>query len=307
MYMFSLTKQIVPLAVVCSVLLGYQYIGATWSDPTGTPPNNNVDAPLNTGSTAQVKNGSLSVDGLTVFGSQIMHQSAPTFEFSDSDHNDWWTHVNSNRYYFIYDEDDNGTWAGEDPWPLLLDGPGEYALFENQVRATEFCDRVGGDCFTPADVATTSTGGGGVPVVIAEETLPQGTNAGVKVAGANSRTLNTMTHNTIGASLSGGNITLPAGTYYARFSAAAGWGQNVARLVNNSGGAVLCSGDTGANPWGGYTSQHHGSCMLTLSGSTVVRLETYAFGASGGSNYGLGLAANIPGQVERFAKLELWQ
>lgn len=65
---FHLSKQIIPLAVVCSVLLGYQYLGATWTEPTATAPNNNTEAPLNVGSDEQVKNGGLGVDALAVFG-----------------------------------------------------------------------------------------------------------------------------------------------------------------------------------------------------------------------------------------------
>ena len=59
---------IIPLALVCTLLLGYQYLGAAWSEPAGSPTSNNVDAPINVGSTAQVKNGALSVDALAVFG-----------------------------------------------------------------------------------------------------------------------------------------------------------------------------------------------------------------------------------------------
>jgi hypothetical protein len=61
-------KTIIPLSIVCAVLIGYQYLGATWTEPVGTPPNNNVDAPVNVGSALQVKDGPLSVDGLAVFG-----------------------------------------------------------------------------------------------------------------------------------------------------------------------------------------------------------------------------------------------
>lgn len=43
-------------------------MGATWSEPTGAAPANNTDAPLNVGTTDQVKNGGLSVDSLAVFG-----------------------------------------------------------------------------------------------------------------------------------------------------------------------------------------------------------------------------------------------
>ena len=61
-------SSIVLLAVIAALLLGYQYMGAAWSEPTTTAPGGNVDAPLNVGTTDQVKNAALGVDALAVFG-----------------------------------------------------------------------------------------------------------------------------------------------------------------------------------------------------------------------------------------------
>ena len=41
----------------------------SWTNPSGTPPNNNVAAPVNVGSTAQTKSGPLGVNGLSNSGS----------------------------------------------------------------------------------------------------------------------------------------------------------------------------------------------------------------------------------------------
>lgn len=43
-----------------------------WTGPTSAPPNGNVAAPLNVGTTAQVKNGGLSVNQLAVFGNATL-------------------------------------------------------------------------------------------------------------------------------------------------------------------------------------------------------------------------------------------
>jgi hypothetical protein len=43
-------------------------IAIAWTGPSSAPPNGNVAAPINVGSTAQVKNGGLSVNQLAVFG-----------------------------------------------------------------------------------------------------------------------------------------------------------------------------------------------------------------------------------------------
>ena len=56
------------LFVILMLSLGANYLLAAWSNPTSNPTGGNVDAPLNTGSTAQVKNGSLSVNDFTAYG-----------------------------------------------------------------------------------------------------------------------------------------------------------------------------------------------------------------------------------------------
>lgn len=66
--MKTILMQVVPLAVVCSVLFGYQYLNAAWTEPGSTPPLDNMSVPINTGGALQIKNGALSVDELTVFG-----------------------------------------------------------------------------------------------------------------------------------------------------------------------------------------------------------------------------------------------
>lgn len=47
----------------------------SWTGPSGSPPNSNVSAPVNVGTASQVKNGALSVNGLSVYGSQYVQTS----------------------------------------------------------------------------------------------------------------------------------------------------------------------------------------------------------------------------------------
>lgn len=61
-------KTIIPLALVCSFLLGYQYLGAQWVGPSEGPVGGNVPAPVNVGSAPQIKNGPLGVASLDVTG-----------------------------------------------------------------------------------------------------------------------------------------------------------------------------------------------------------------------------------------------
>ena len=71
----NLLKTIIPLSIVCAVLVGYQYMGATWTAPTAAAPGNNAAAPINVGTSTQseqVLQGTLAVDALAVFGDMII-------------------------------------------------------------------------------------------------------------------------------------------------------------------------------------------------------------------------------------------
>ena len=54
--------------ILGTVSIGIAY---AWSEPTAAPPGNNVAAPINVGSTDQVKNGGLGVNSLAVFGNSL--------------------------------------------------------------------------------------------------------------------------------------------------------------------------------------------------------------------------------------------
>jgi len=57
--------------LVFSIIL-FAAASYSWTGPTGTAPNSNVSAPINVGATSQVKSGALSVNGLSVYGSQYI-------------------------------------------------------------------------------------------------------------------------------------------------------------------------------------------------------------------------------------------
>ncbi|PWT76010.1 MAG: hypothetical protein C5B46_01900 [Proteobacteria bacterium] len=50
------------------LLLSVPVLALAWTGPTAAPPGNNVDTPINTGTTPQVKNSGLSVNGFANFG-----------------------------------------------------------------------------------------------------------------------------------------------------------------------------------------------------------------------------------------------
>lgn len=155
------------LVLVClsvTVLTGYSFMEAAWTaPPAGTPPANNVDAPINIGTVDQIKDGGLGVDTLAVYGSStfigtpILSRTAPMIKFTDTDANsvDFWTHVNNNTFYILADRTNSGSWSGA-PHPMRIvidDNPqNDYAQFSNKIRASEYCDQSGNDCMSPADL-----------------------------------------------------------------------------------------------------------------------------------------------------------
>ncbi len=63
-------------ALACFLmLLGIAGTVYGWTGPTDSPPDGNVSAPINVGSTAQTKDGTLGVDGLAVFGNTLLSGS----------------------------------------------------------------------------------------------------------------------------------------------------------------------------------------------------------------------------------------
>ena len=63
----SLGKLLI-LAGVLFFATSASYLFAAWSNPSSNPTGGNVDAPLNTGTASQVKDGGLSVDNFTAYG-----------------------------------------------------------------------------------------------------------------------------------------------------------------------------------------------------------------------------------------------
>jgi len=64
----TITKTLI-LAFVLTAALGVNYLFAAWTGPTQAPTGGNTSTPVHVGTTDQVKNGGLSLDALSVFGS----------------------------------------------------------------------------------------------------------------------------------------------------------------------------------------------------------------------------------------------
>jgi hypothetical protein len=150
----SLT-QLFPLAIIMFGVVSYSIMSAAWTGPTDTAPAGNIAAPLNVSNIAQDKNGVLGLNGLSIFGDQVIDSTSPAIKFSDSDGRKMWLHNNSDTMYVLASRDGDGSnW--ESPYPMQLhvenNSANDYATFSNQVRATEYCNRSGGNCFAPGAV-----------------------------------------------------------------------------------------------------------------------------------------------------------
>ncbi len=162
MYMQSSSKSMVFLAVTLTVLLGYNFIGAAWSDPSSAPPNDNTEAPINVGSEIQVKTGVLGLNGLAIFGNQAITSANPQIKFDDTDagQTDFWTHANNDKFYILSDRNGDGSYneSADTPHPMVINATEnkaeDYAKFAGQVRATQYCDENGENCLDASTVDT---------------------------------------------------------------------------------------------------------------------------------------------------------
>ena len=67
-------------AVTLTTLVGAQAVFA-WTGPSQAAPNGNVSAPINTGTTDQVKDGGLSVNSLAIYGNTILSGTSNYLNF----------------------------------------------------------------------------------------------------------------------------------------------------------------------------------------------------------------------------------
>src|SRR3982074_899579 len=69
------SASLVSLGLIAGLVLS-AFIATAWTGPSSSPPSGNVAAPINVGSTAQIKNGNIGVNGLAVFGNSLLQASA---------------------------------------------------------------------------------------------------------------------------------------------------------------------------------------------------------------------------------------
>ena len=122
-------------------ILGTVSIGiahAAWSEPSDTPPNANVAAPINVGSTPQVKNGGLGVNTLSVFGNSLFGGSTGSnayLNFGDtSGNNGYGIRDNAGLLEF---KNSGGSWESLQSTIFnLVGGAGSWGASGNDIYST---------------------------------------------------------------------------------------------------------------------------------------------------------------------------
>jgi len=146
---------VLPTVFVCTVLVGHQYLGGVWREPTVIPTGANAPGPIHVGSETQVKAGSLGVSSLLTGGliatSPIELQSSdPQLLLRDTSANaqDWGLFTGQNNLKIISDRggtlDPNAT----PPFEVYSGATvtSDYVKVSNKVRAQAYCDENGYNC-----------------------------------------------------------------------------------------------------------------------------------------------------------------
>ncbi len=166
------SKNIIYGLCVGIILVGFSsysfikaYDESVWFPPESgsVPPQNNVAAPLNVGSSTQTKIGSLGIGNtLGLFGDKPL----VVYVNSDTAVPRWVTAAvvetpGISTMKFLYDRDNNGSVWNNSNAILELhaggNGASDYAQFSNSIRANNYCDKNGDNCFDPSDPVSSET------------------------------------------------------------------------------------------------------------------------------------------------------
>jgi hypothetical protein len=139
------------LTIAAFIALSANLAYSAWNNPSVAPTGGNVPAPINVGSDAQVKSGQLGVSTLTLLA------TTPYLYLGDTNNRDYMIRTWGDSFTIVADRNDDNVISGTDNTVRMFDaqagsatdGSGDWFRVANQVRANEYCDRNGADCFTP--------------------------------------------------------------------------------------------------------------------------------------------------------------
>ncbi len=165
-----------PLVLALLLTFGLSYAYAAWSEPTATPPGGNVAAPINTGSAAQTKTGTLTVGGLALPAGATINGSG-----SNSTYGAFTVQGSKNGWSGVNFKDASGSNSGtlmmhpwysgfynatDNQWRMYVTDGGASSM--GTVEANDFCTS-SGKCLSTA---------GGSGNVASYNNLPSGAMAG---------------------------------------------------------------------------------------------------------------------------------
>jgi hypothetical protein len=229
--------------LIGAVLFTTASVIIAWTGPTAAPPSGNVAAPLNVGTTDQIKNAGLGLDALAVFGNAILSGTSRYLNFGDS--------------------------AGEAGYGIRDNG-GTMQFKNNGGSWRSFLPATGVQSITFADGTTQTTAGGGSASQVAFLVNKNGTNQSVTGGAPAKLTWSNEVFDT-NDSFSGNRFTPSvAGTYILIASARCTDDCDV--FVYKNGTAVAHTnipGDSGDTPGGQATT------LLEMNGTTDYA-EAYA-------------------------------
>jgi hypothetical protein len=154
--MKNITQSIIKYTIWAFIFIGATsaYAVGTWTDATWAPPTSNTDTPINTGTTAQNKTGSI---GATQYCDSAGANCLPitsivsTSSATQTKTGFLWSagFGSSAGGYFATTL---GVGTSTDPATKSLS-----ALFNGNIGANSYCDRNGADCVTPAQLSSIVT------------------------------------------------------------------------------------------------------------------------------------------------------
>ena len=253
-------RYVVALGIPLFALLSFTLVAA-WTDPTDAPPNGNVAAPINVGTTGQVKNGGLGVNTLTVFGNSLFGGSTGSNAYlnfgADSGEPGYGIRDNDGTLEF---KNDGGTWQSIQNilWGLC-----------------------GGSC---------GSGGGGIPVAFSVNR--GGTNQAVtpwtKIIWTNEDF--DMNNNFANSRFT---PTVP-GKYIFQLTAGCNTTTSICEVGIYKNGVLVA--DSWGGAVGGNYASGHVSIILDMNGTTDY-VETYVNGGNSTAIFGSTASTNFSGAL----------
>lgn len=143
--------------------------------------------------------------------------------------------------------------------------------------------------------------------LIASDVKSAGTNGGSYSSGAPvTRTLNTITNNISGASLSSNTISLPAGTYYIQASVPGFNTGNIKSWLKNTSDNTTAL--TGTSEWStNGTGTQVRSHIVGVVAIGAPKNFQVLYQSSGSDTLGLGVSSNLSGLSEVYTIIQVWK